>query len=241
MFKLTLFHKLLYAAVLIVLVLPPAHSFNPTPVRISFYPDRSVRQDKTTAGLDLGIVVADTNKLYGVQAGIIGSNISGKGYGLQLAGLATYVSCSGEFTFYGVQLAGLANNFSMNRTTIYMAGIQIAGIVNIAGDIKGIQLGAVNDAYSVTGIQLGLFNYLTPPHDTGHEIRVLQLGAYNKAEEMNGLQFGLSNNAENVTGIQLGVINRAIKLKGLQLGVLNILANIAGETNRVVPVLNFSW
>jgi len=227
----TLIGRIRLFFVLICVCALPASAFDPTPLRISFKP-KVISAQKTTIGLDLGILQAATHRvvgvqfapsaivgnLYGVQVGLLQANIEGQGYGVQIAGITTFANTA--HTFYGMQLGVLANNFSFDRTTLDVAGVQTALVLNLAGSVRGIQIGAINDTYNLTG---------------------MQLGGYNKVDRMNGLQLGVSNFSEEVRGVQIGLVNRALKLRGVQLGLINILSEAEKTDYRVLPVVNISW
>lgn len=238
--------------VLICVCVLPASAFDPTPLRISYKP-KVISAQKTTIGLDLGILQAATHRvvgvqlapsaivsnLYGVQVGLFQANIEGQGYGLQIAGITTFANTA--HTFYGMQLGVLANNFSFDRTTLDVAGVQAALILNLAGNVRGLQVGAINETYNLTGLQLGFYNELTPMPTPWRTIFGMQLGGYNTAYRMNGLQLGVSNFSEEMHGVQIGLVNRALKLRGVQLGLINILSEVEKKDFRVLPVLNVSW
>jgi hypothetical protein len=46
-----------------------------------------------------------------------------------------------------------------NSTRKTMTGTQISGLVNVAGNIKGLQIGVINIADTLDGYCIGLFNY----------------------------------------------------------------------------------
>lgn len=94
-------------------------------------------------------------------------NIVGNGYeGIMASGLINIASEQGK----GVQLAGLSN-VSESVSGIQAAGflnvaggdvqgVQLASLINIAAeDMTGLQAGMLNVATNVRGIQLGLVNY----------------------------------------------------------------------------------
>ena len=49
----------------------------------------------------------------------------------------------------------------MNATANDLSGVQIAGVVNMAGRMNGLQIGLFNSAEKVeSGLQIGLFNII---------------------------------------------------------------------------------
>lgn len=228
----------------------PACAFDPTPLRVA-YMARGIHGEKTTLGLDLGILQAATHRvagvqfapsaivrdLYGVQIGLFQASIEGQGYGVQIAGITTFANTA--HTFYGMQLGVMANNFSFDRTSLEVAGIQAAMVLNLAGNVKGLQVGAINASYNITGLQLGLYNELKP--EPRYANLGMQVGGYNTSTRMSGVQLGVSNFAEEMRGVQIGFVNRALKLKGVQLGLINILSEVEKPNFRVLPILNVSW
>lgn len=101
-----------------------------------------------------------------------------------------------------------------------------AGFVNIAGAVKGFQIGGVNllEGESVSsGLQIGLVNY-------GGKLNGIQ-GGFSNSSAVNGMQLGLFNNGnylawrpifseDDANGFQLSIINVSRKMSGLQLGLL---------------------
>lgn len=143
----------------------------------------------------------------------------------------------------GVQLAGIFNN---NKDRSY--GISAAGLVNFAGDVKGMQLTAgLNVAGRVQGAQVALFGNMADESAFG----IQTAGLVNKVRgrldgvqaavlvnsvegDVAGLQVsGLVNeSAGSLTGVQLAAGGNGVdaRLVGLQGAVL---ANYAGEMQGV--------
>lgn len=107
-----------------------------------------------------GIYNGVRNEMTGVQmAGI--ANSTKKMEGIQMAGITNLADSAN-----GVQLAGIFNNAPKGITHLQMAGIanyatqanvQIAGILNRAKTVKGVQIGLVNVADS-SEYSIGLIN-----------------------------------------------------------------------------------
>jgi hypothetical protein len=68
------------------------------------------------------------------------------------------------------------------------------------------------------------------------DVKGLQIGGWNWAENCDGVQIGFINTADCFRGLQIGGINVTRKMYGLQIGFLNII-----EDNDVpfFPVLNW--
>ncbi|MFI3299138.1 MAG: hypothetical protein R3Y49_05000 [Rikenellaceae bacterium] len=97
-------------------------------------------------------------------------------YSLNILGGYSYANTTFE-------LGGLYN---INKA--YAIGFQLAGLVNVTGDMTGLQIaGLTNISRDVKGVQIA--------------------GLFNKAKVMNGVQIGLVNYAEKSNGVQLGLIN----------------------------------
>ena len=123
-------------------------------------------------------------------------------------------------------------------------GIQLAGLANTAGDMRGIQLGAFNSANNVYGVQIGFMNDCTIAFSSTMDVYGVQVGVLNSARSVRGVQVGVVNNVtgywakENGTGVrglQIGILNAATNLKGVQIGVLN------GHGPDCLPFLNVGW
>jgi hypothetical protein len=142
-------------------------------------------------------------------------------------------------TATGVQLAGLGNFSGRVR------GILFGGLGNIAGDISGIQLGGLgNLSKNVKGIQFGgIIN-------EAEDISGIQItGCINAVHNINGIQFGgLLNRSSDVRGIQIaGLLNRTQSESGLQFGGLGNIdyrganVQIAGLFNHVAENRGFQF
>ncbi|MBQ7909048.1 MAG: hypothetical protein IJ311_06195 [Elusimicrobiaceae bacterium] len=100
-------------------------------------------------------------------------------------------------SLYGVQFDILYAN-----TKQKMIGASHA-LVDLAGEVRGIQGGLYARANNVKGVQWGLISI------TDGEMAGLQWGIYNQAEVVKGVQLGLVNYAKNIHGLQVGLVNIA--------------------------------
>ncbi len=124
--------------------------------------------------------------MMGVQIAIAGMNFADKATGIQIAGLG---NCASAMT--GIQIAGLTNvDVSFSESCI--KGVQVAGLTNFAlGDARCTQVaGLLNGANQMTGIQLGAVNF-------GMDFWGIQIGIVNYSDEMKGVQIGLININKN--------------------------------------------
>ena len=133
-------------------------------------------QTKAVDGLQLGIIYTQTDKLQGVQIGLINS--------------------TKEET--GVQ-------FGLVNVTENGIGIQ-DGLVNVADNFKGEQYGCINwTSEDLIGLQFGLLDVIKGSGkgaqigiiNYSKDFKGLQLGVVNWTETMNGVQVGLINVIEN--------------------------------------------
>lgn len=85
--------------------------------------------------------------------------------GIQAAGIANHANQ----LYAAGQFAGLSNSFGRGIIRIQAAGIsnvadtvwgcQIAGIINRARHVKGVQIGLINTVGEIDGVQIGLLNF----------------------------------------------------------------------------------
>jgi hypothetical protein len=104
----------------------------------------------------------------------------------------------------------------VNEVEERVRGVQLASVVNHAGELDGLDVGLVNEVEGrVRGVQLA--------------------GFVNFAGILAGVQLaGIINRSERVAGVQIGgIINESEELAGLQIGLLNI--------NRSGPLLFFPF
>jgi hypothetical protein len=139
-------------------------------------------------------VIAHSDAVRGVQAGILGSVI--------------------RDDLRGVQLSP-AFNLIYGRTR----GAQIGANANVAmGELRGVQLGAGNLAWSGgAGAQVG------PVNVSGKLWSGAQVGVVNVGGATRGAQVGVVNIAGEFTGAQIGVVNVARRGRGLSLGILPLV------------------
>lgn len=69
-------------------------------------------------------------------------------------------------------------------------------------------------------------------------IKGLDVGLWNDAEEMDGLEIGIVNTTYRMRGLQIGVVNVTRNAYGVQVGVVNI---IRSEDVPFIPVINWCF
>ncbi len=125
-----------------------------------------------------GLFNIATDTMVGIQgAGLF--NILGRGSALQCAGLFNIA----RHDFAGVQTAGLFNIAGKNSRAVQLGGLfnvsggrtrlqvsplfniakdvnngQLSSIINVARQVKGVQIGLINVADTVSGVTIGLLN-----------------------------------------------------------------------------------
>ena len=173
------------------------------------------------AGLDLGLVGYNRNRMSGLQANLLSGWVDGDMKGVQFSFLSNVV---------GGNATGVQFSFVVNYTRGEFTGAKAAPI-NYDGTFYGLQFGGFNYAKGVSwGLQFGLANASV------NEFHGWAVSAINYAHRMNGLQLGLVNIAtETARGVQIGVFNAAETYNGLQIGLLNIISN--GELP-IMPFIN---
>jgi len=180
--------------------------------------------EERAGGLQLAGVANLAGRVDGIQIGGLFNEAEGRVRGLQACAPLNHADEIG-----GLQLA--SHNFSRavagaqigsgNLAEDRLSGLQLAGIVNLAGTLDGLQIGGLhNQSGPATGVQIG--------------------GLVNKAEDLVGAQVGgLVNLAEAVVGFQLGgLFNKADRLVGLQIGLLNFNK---GGLVPFLPLVNFGF
>ena len=122
--------------------------------------------------------------------------------------------------FYGdcTRLSGLDLAIGANRTREQFYGLSVAGVLELANNAAGAQLGFANVVEN--------------------EFAGLQVGAWNHVGHGYGTQWGIVNTAGYFAGFQLGLFNWADDLDGLQLGLVNVVAD---QTPCVLPFLNIGF
>lgn len=120
-----------------------------TPLAVSFVPVAELPSgDWSVAGLRLNLLVGRHRDVWGVDIGVIGSDVTCDGGGLQTAGI--FSRCGGDFQ--GVQMSGV-----INWTDGEIGGVQVA-LVNHVSELSGLQLGFLNVADRGSGVQIGIVN-----------------------------------------------------------------------------------
>lgn len=158
-----------------------------TPVSVSIFPPvQFPPEDFSITGLRASFLWGKHRDLYGLDFGVLGNITEQSFVGIGLAGVTNITH--GSTTILGLQLAGITN-FNTNKTNVF--GLQAALGLNMNTAVS-----------SVNGLQIALAN-ISPFTD----IRGLQIGAYNRANEVYGIQIGLVNFASHLHGIQIGLLN----------------------------------
>lgn len=158
---------------------PSAPSSGVAPFAIALVPAIGLpANDWSVAGLRLNLLVGRHHDVWGVDAALLGNEVSEDFDGLQIAGLFNRIGRSDG----AWQTAGI-----LNRCEGDFCGLQSAGALNWTdGAVEGVQIALLNRATELSGLQLGLYNAV----DCG-----------------SGVQIGLVNAARSFDGLQIGVIN----------------------------------
>lgn len=161
------------------------------------------------AGIGLNMCMGDVT---GVQIGGIGNGSKGVMAGVQVGGFGNV--SEGDVT--GVQVVGLFNGGEK------VAGLQVAGGLNLGGDVTGVQLGGIlSGCDNLAGLQVGGFGNSCNETAAG-----LQLG-------------GILNWCEgSVFGVQIALINWTERLNGVQIGLINMAEN---QDLPFLPFFNLSF
>ncbi|WGL60262.1 hypothetical protein QEJ31_01410 [Pigmentibacter sp. JX0631] len=132
-------------------------------------------------------------------------NIIGLGISLGL------LNVKNNFYGFGISL--------IQFTDEVFSGFQL-GLYSQTKELNGFQLSLIANSNIVNGLQFSGFNY-------AEEINGAQLSfSTNYARNLKGIQFGIYNDADEVCGVQIGIVNNAKKVYGSQIGFINI----AGES-----------
>lgn len=175
-------------------------------LRFSFFYGES----RNVTGLDLSFVGYTRESFSGLSLDGF-SWVGGAAKGVQL-GLVGNINV---FDTCGIMLAG-----GVNDCRSVFTGVQF-GLVNIASQLSGIQVGAANwDIGFSRGVQLGLINV------ESSDFVGCSFGAVNCTDSFVGVQAGLLNIAtKSGRGLQLGLFNAADRYIGVQVGLLNLIGN----------------
>ncbi len=193
-----------------------------TPFQICFFPQFPMASYNST--------------VYGIKSGWPMCSGIGSVTGLEVSWLY-----SGTANIRGIQGSWIANNndnmdglqasWIFNRNTEVFYGFQASCILNMAGDLTGVQAGGLNIADGITGLQPGLLGNITG------KMNGCQLGLFNVADEMNGFQASAVNVAGESSGFQLGFVN--VAKKGVfQFGLVNVIED---GWLPFLPFFNFSF
>lgn len=163
-----------------------------SPFALNFSPGvQSARPDQTVIGLRVNGIYGENRSTYGLDLGVLVSNSWETSAGAALAG---FTNITGKQAYIlGVQAAGLAN---VNRGKARVFGFQVAGGVNTIkseGSVYGGQiaiLGNFSSQTNVYGFQVGLIN-------RAKRVTGFQVGLLNFAESLRGFQIGLLNICTN--------------------------------------------
>lgn len=145
------------------------------------------------AGIQASALSWTEGDVYGVQAGLLGNVVNGKGIMGQIGAVNVIWDDAG-----GLQV-GLINYDSA------FAGLQVGGIINW------------NNAASY-GFQCSLIN-----GNQDEFVGMSVGGLVNYGEKFKGFQCGLINATYEVTGYQLGVVNACDRMHGVQIGLINLI------------------
>ena len=154
-------------------------------------------------GARLSLLWGHHRDIYGLDFGVLG-NIS-------------------EVSFTGLAISGI---FNVTHGATHVIGLQAAGITNV-----NVQ------KTSVYGVQLalGVNDNIAESDVIGLQLAAINLGDHT---DIKGLQVGLYNTAQNVYGLQIGIVNVAASLHGIQIGLVNF--NHTGPFV-VSPILNVGF
>ena len=116
-------------------------------------------------------------------------------------------------------MIGFAPAGALNINTREFIGFQAAPVMNLAGEITGLQAGAFNVAAVLNGYQPGVIGCIS------REANGLQTALFTVAKKLNGVQFSVVNVCGDVgdTFFQMGLVNVATKKHGIQLGLVNVI------------------
>ena len=114
---------------------------------------------------------------------------------------------------------GFAPAIALNINTQDFTGFQAACVMNVAGEITGLQAGGFNVAKTLNGYQPGVIGSIAS------EANGLQTALFTVAKKLDGVQVALVNVCGEVesTFFQMGLVNVATKKYGIQLGLVNVI------------------
>lgn len=172
---------------------PPAAGT--APFAFSIVPGVSLPfDDWSVVGLRINLFAGRHRDVWGLDAGGLGNEVTGRLTGLQGAGIWNRAGQADA----AIQSAGIANLCERDFN-----GLQATGIYNwTGGTMTGVQMALVNRAGGFAGLQVGLFNTV----DNGGGV---QIGVLNMARALAGLQIGLLNVNDNSTVPFFPIVNFA--------------------------------
>ncbi len=157
------------------------------------------------SGVQIGGVFNHVGKnVQGVQIGGVYNLVNGNVKGVQIGGVFNHVSD----TLNGIQIGGVYNITHFANAQNQTGGVfnwitqgvvrsQIAGVMNVADTVKGIQIaGVFNKAKIVIGAQIGLFNY-------ADSVKGIQIGLINRSKK--GGYYTLELNANEINNINFSL------------------------------------
>jgi len=202
----------------------------------------------------LGLLVADSDELDGLQLSLLGAVTEQRMRGLQLSDAFNLARGTSE----GVQISS-----GVNISAGTFSGVQVAPINVAAGYYQGPQVGVVNVAHTIrpegsaegnaqgsgnvpsaasptfVGTQVGVVNVMEGTMK-GTKVGVvnanlgdfegLNVGVINANGHQKGASIGVVNVSREHEGFTLGVVNVAKKQKGFSLGLVNIADEVDGES-----------
>lgn len=218
-----------------------------TPVQVALvgpvgiFPDAVERR----FAFDFSAVFGRTGGLTGFGLHGLGSHVHGDVRGARTAGLWSFregalrgVSIAGVIQLasateaYGIEIAGLANLDVFGDGAGRFGGLQLAGLVNAARDVRGVQFGGIANLSlsNPAGPSLSSGLQVAGAVNVAGDLRGLQLGGVtNVARDATGLQVSLAtNHAGALDGLQLSSVNTASQIRGVQIGFVNVAGSVKG-------------
>jgi hypothetical protein len=181
--------------------------------------------NQNLTGLDVGAVNVITDKQRGGQLGLI--NLSEYSLGV----------CAGGMN-YTTNLRGGQVGL-LNTAQDSLAGLQVAGFMNLSDHVKGMQMVVLfgNGAVQVDGAQVVPVGYNLTDYVNG--VQASGFGFNHANESVYGMQFAMFYNyAKNLNGLQLGLVNACESLSGVQIGLVNIIWQ---EKMSIMPLVHFNF
>ena len=124
------------------------------PFNIGLVPGLSVNAFKkgpVSNNFSFNLLVGKGEYLKGMELGMVGSIRTEDSVG---------VSWSGVFNASSKRFAGWQSSFFVNYGKGELVGLQTAGLLNYAREVKGVQFGLVNVARKMKGAPIGLVNFV---------------------------------------------------------------------------------